>query len=494
MTPIQSAPQVEPPSDTVPEAMGTAHAVARMAGDVTRAAKALGLARGGHRPRGAHGHRSGSHRGATRKRSGLSPRSRRRSIVYDATLTMTATAFAFVMPFVIVPLQAAADPAYLPPTGSRLRLLLSVSVAASLAMVVRRRWPLVPAALATVDLWLQGLRLLYPIGLYTLVVRGRWREAACVAVAGGLAPLGPLATVNGPPAPPLVLAINIFLYHFLPYVLVPGLVGVSVRAHRLRIEVMRDHAQRLVREEELATRNARLEERARIARDLHDVVAHYVGLIVIQAGALELRSAQLAPETAQVASLIGGLGRSSMGELRDLLDVLRSDTDEQPPPSDEPATAAWRQEVEDLVTRTRQTGIEVTWELRGELAQAHAPANDIAFRVVQEGLSNALRHAPGAPAEVLVEALADELRVRVHNGPASKAHPDGPPPSGHYGLKGMRERITSMGGTLLAEPAPDGGFQLSATIPTIGPLDDPRSARRRRSPGAPGDQADTRNR
>lgn len=443
-----------------------------------------------------------AHRRARHKRFGLPSRSQRRSFLYDVVLTVIATVVSFVLPFVVVPQRDAAFPG--PPgiAGPRFALTVGVSMAASLTMIVRRRRPLIPAVLATVDLWLNGVGYLYPVGLYTLVVRGRWGWALFIGLAGALTPLVALALAPEPPPGlppppdfPLAVQVTNYLYNLLiPFVLAPGAVAVAVRAHRLRIEVMRDHAQRLVREEELSARNARLEERADIARDLHDVVAHYVGLIVMQAGALELRSLQSAPEVSGVASLIGDLGRRSMGELRDLLDVLRCDPDIQDRLSDDLVTAAWRQEVEDLVARTRQTGTAVTWELRGELSAAHDAANQVAFRAVQEGLSNALRHAPGAPADVRAEALADRLQVRVRNGPATRAHPNGPPPSGGYGLTGMRERIEAMGGTLLAEPTPEGGFQLSATIPTIGRPDDPRPARRRRDPGAPGDPADTRNR
>lgn len=411
--------------------------------------------------------------------TGLAPRPKLRSFIYDLMLAAVATAYALLAPLSLALFPAMpADPGvpFAQPSPLAVSVSVYASLAASLSVLLRRRLPLVPAVLAVVSLSVHGVRELYPVALYTLVVQGRHRWAVFVGLAGAAIPIAltvafpPPPPPPGLPAPPPIALFNEYvLGHLAPLVAAPVLIGASVRTYRLYIELARDRARRLEREQELTALNARLEERTRIARDLHDVVAHYVGLSVIQAGALEIRSTD-GPVT-DTARLIGDLGRRAMSELRDLLDVLRSDADPaaQGSVSDEETTGIWRGKVQDLVVRTQQAGASVSWEMSGEVTQSGADTNDIAYRVVQEGLSNALRHAPGAPIHFTVAASPRELHVRVRNGaPTAASPPGGRPPSGGYGLVGMRERIAGMGGSLVTLPTSDAGFLLEATIPTAG--------------------------
>ncbi|WP_190093857.1 sensor histidine kinase [Streptomyces melanogenes] len=386
-------------------------------------------------------------------------------------LAAATTAYSLLAPLALAltPAPPAGPGAPVPHTSP---LAVAVSVAASVSLLLRRRLPLIPAVLATAALLLHGAGGLYPIALYTLVVQGRYRWAGFTGLAGAAIPIVGTAVVPPPPpglpAPPLPVLIDTYVLDYLvPAVAAPVLIAASVRTYRMYLDVARDRARRLEREQELSALNARLEERTRIARDLHDVVAHYVGLSVIQAGALEIRATD-AP-VADTARLIGDLGRRAMSELRDLLDVLRTDSDPtaREPVPDAEVTAVWQREVADLVLRTQQAGAAVSWEMSGELTQAGAAANDIAYRVVQEGLSNSLRHAPGAPVHFTVAASSRDLHVRVRNEAATDASPPGGrPPSGGYGLVGMRERVTAMGGSLVSTPTSDAGFLLEATIPT----------------------------
>ncbi|MBT2511488.1 hypothetical protein J7I98_37985 [Streptomyces sp. ISL-98] len=427
---------------------------------------------------------SGGHR-----RLGVAVRPKRRTLAYDAVLTVAVTAYTLFVQLILLPALAAADPKYAAviPVGNLRLLIIVVSVLASLALALRRRWPLIPAVLAIVELWLQrGSPFLYPIALYTLVTRGRPGWAALTAMAGAAVPVFvPLPTLAlAPPLPfPALVTFTVKMY-ILPTIVLPVLIAATVRTHRLHIGIIKDHAHRLKREQRLSASNARLEERARFARDLHDGVAHYVGLMIIQAGALEVRSSG-APEVTCTAALIGDLGRQGMAELRDLLDLLRSDPNATDGMSDQMADETWRREVQELVDRTQQAGARVTWRMTGEILHAGSAANRTAYRVIQEGISNAIRHAHGAEIDVAVVARPHLLEVVVRNGPkAAQGDAAARSLGSGYGLRGMRERVTQTGGVLLADATPDGGFHLSASIPTIGQPHDPRPSRRRRGNGA----------
>ncbi|MEV4703502.1 histidine kinase [Actinoplanes sp. NPDC049316] len=211
-------------------------------------------------------------------------------------------------------------------------------------------------------------------------------------------------------------------------------------------------------------RRAVLEERTRIAREMHDVVAHHMSMIAVQAETAPYRVNGLpAPAEAEFAS-IATAARSALGDMRRLLGVLRADADEAPR-TPQPGLA----DVAALVETAARAGLEVS--LTGEALPEVPEATGLAaYRIVQEALANAARHAPGGPVRVLVRATPQALLVDVRNGPPvsdrepTAALPDAVAGPGH-GLAGMRERATLLGGTLDAGPQEDGGYRVAAVLP-----------------------------
>ncbi len=234
-----------------------------------------------------------------------------------------------------------------------------------------------------------------------------------------------------------------------------AVVGQSLHA---RLETQR----RLREQEEVSelerARRTVLEERARIARDLHDVVAHHMSMVVVQAESAPYRMPDLSAEARDEFASIGGSAREALNEIRALLSVLRAETQDV-----ELAPQPGLDELDDLVEGARRAGVSVDLDITGTPRQLRTAVGLAAYRIVQESLANAARHAPGAPVRVAVGYGDDVLDVRVVN-----AAPDvaiAPGPAGH-GLTGMRERVDVVRGTLDAGPTVDGGFEVSASLPT----------------------------
>jgi signal transduction histidine kinase len=240
---------------------------------------------------------------------------------------------------------------------------------------------------------------------------------------------------------------------------VPVLLGLWIGIRRALITHLRDEAERLEREQLLDTERAKAQERARIAREMHDVVAHRVGLMVLHAGALEVSLAD--PAAAQQAALVRQTGREALQELRDILGILREGEDRallDPQP-----TLA---DLDRLVQQSRDTGMAVSVAVDGTRRQLPATVERTAYRLVQEALTNVHRHAANAATEVGVRYGREELEVAVRNArPANGPHPGLALASGGHGLVGLRERVTLLGGTFQAGPRLDGGFEVRASIP-----------------------------
>ncbi|MET7424709.1 histidine kinase [Dactylosporangium sp. NPDC005555] len=226
--------------------------------------------------------------------------------------------------------------------------------------------------------------------------------------------------------------------------------GTGVRARRDRIAYLEERTRRLT-EEQAAAAGA---ERARIARDMHDVLAHSVGLMVVQAegGASVVRSDAARAEAAFDA--IADTGREALVQLRHALGVLR---DQRPEPPGLDAVAS-------LVERARRTGLDVTLT-RDAVPPVPADVGATAFRVVQEALTNAVKHAGARHVAVVLAAEGPSLRVRIRDdgrggGSAVPGHVPG------HGLAGMAERVAAVGGTLRTGAPPHGpGFEVSALLP-----------------------------
>lgn len=200
-----------------------------------------------------------------------------------------------------------------------------------------------------------------------------------------------------------------------------------------------------------------LEERARIARELHDVVAHHMSVIAIQAEAVPMAAAGDAARLESGLAEIRTLSLEALAELRQVLGVLRDEegrTDTAPQPG--------LDRIDELAANARSAGLTVKVERSGRLDGLPPAVGLSAYRIAQESLSNAMRHAPGAAVSLVLTRDGDRLRLRVTNGPGTS--PGGAPGAGQ-GLVGMRERASLLGGALRAGPVTGGGYEVTATLP-----------------------------
>ena len=205
---------------------------------------------------------------------------------------------------------------------------------------------------------------------------------------------------------------------------------------------------------------AAMEERARIARDLHDVVAHHVSAIAVEAESARVTTEGLSDEGRAHFESIGQTARDALTEMRRLLGVLREDASADAVRDPQPSLT----HVNDLVETARGAGSPVTLTLEGAVVPLPTGVDLCAYRILQEALTNVRRHAPGAAVEVELEYQPEVLRLRVrdHGPGAALEDPDG------HGLLGMRERAIMVGGTLTAGPAEGEGFVVEAVLPIAG--------------------------
>ncbi|AOW94461.1 two-component sensor histidine kinase [Rhodococcus sp. WMMA185] len=223
----------------------------------------------------------------------------------------------------------------------------------------------------------------------------------------------------------------------------------------------------LAQQEELSelerTRRTVLEEKARIARDLHDVVAHHMSMVVVQAQSAPYRLQDVSDETRAEFDSIGSAGRAALNEVRGLLGVLRSDgqlAEHAPQPGAE--------QIGELLDGSRSAGIPVVWNIEGEPSRVSEPVGLVMYRILQESLANAARHAPGAQVQVDI-AYSGPATLAVVNAPSPETAADSvAESSGGHGIIGMRERAHAVGGVFAAGPRADGGFEVTATFAASG--------------------------
>ncbi|MFD9455729.1 sensor histidine kinase [Streptomyces sp. NPDC059985] len=233
-----------------------------------------------------------------------------------------------------------------------------------------------------------------------------------------------------------------------------------------------DAQQRIAEQESISeaerSRRTLLEERARIARELHDVVAHHMSVITVQADSAPYRLPGMAEPVREEFEAIAASARESLGEMRRLLTVLRGDGaagDGEGERAPQPGMDRLQQLVEAIV----RAGQPVELSLAAGAGDGVPPAVDLsAYRIVQEALANVVRHAPGARTRVSVTRDAGEVLVLVVNGPARDSVVELESSGTGHGLVGMRERVRLTGGTLDTGPLPDGGFRVAARLPLNG--------------------------
>jgi signal transduction histidine kinase len=350
-----------------------------------------------------------------------------------------------------------------PPPDPLIAADVVAGVLACLALWLRRRWPVgVAVALAVVSSFSDMAALAVLVSLFTVAVHRRWPTV--VAVAGlNLVSLAVYLVVRP------VAGMEWMAFGALGAALTAAVVawGMFVRARRQLIRSLQDRALRAEAEQLLRVDQARQLERTRIAREMHDVLAHRISLLSMHAGALEFRPDAPAAEIARAAGVIRASARQALEDLREVIGVLRDSPDGVPSTRPQPTLG----DLPALVEEVRGAGVRITEQYRvGDLGAAPVVAGRTAYRVVQEGLTNVRKHAPGAAASVAVSGgPEDGLTVEVGNPPPVGARLHAPLPSGGTGLVGLRERVTLAGGHLEHGWTPDGDFRLSAWLPWPAP-------------------------
>jgi len=330
-------------------------------------------------------------------------------------------------------------------------------------LLARRRFPFgAPAAfwlLAAAASFVDGRLIPFPAGLYlagmlAAFLLGNLRDAILARV--GLAViLGSMATIifNRPGHSPGELV-------FIPLLFgIAWLAGFALNARAEQADAAEARAAQAERERETAARIAVAEERARIARELHDIVAHAVSVMVLQVGAVRHK---LPDELADESGALRGVeqaGRTALAEMRRLLSAMRRDGDDL-----ELAPQPGLGGVGALVAEIGRAGLPVTLHVEGEAAPLPRAIDLSAYRIVQEGLTNALKHARAHRADVTLRYAPDELQIEVRDDGTGGGASNGP----GYGLVGVGERVKIYGGTMTAGAAPDGGFVLGARLPLGG--------------------------
>ncbi len=305
-------------------------------------------------------------------------------------------------------------------------------------------------------------------------IRRPWRAVGAYAAGLVLYVVPALLADGGEGIPGLSLLMTAVLGGgpYLALAVVPGLASRYRAQRRDLLEALRRHNAQLVREQAMVARQARLLERQRIAQDMHDSLGHQLALIAVHAGALEVDPG-LGDRQREGVGILREAARSAMRELREAVGILRDDTEEPPVPAPGPEPEAagapharGAAGVDALVASSRSAGAPVELRRSGE-RRPLAPAVDHAvYRIVQEGLTNAHKHAPGAPITVELRYEPDSLVVEVANAPVPEGAPSGPPAiSGGQGLAGLEERARLVGGMVHSGPSPDGGFRLAGVLP-----------------------------
>lgn len=353
---------------------------------------------------------------------------------------------------------------------------LTVLALSVLPAALRRLWPhgvlavLVPSAAVATALDSHGyLPLAVGYAIYLIPLRVPRREAVAllfatlVVLAAGLGVYAASPGMPGDFGDTARLAAQDLLY-----VSVAWLVGFAVRQQRSFTAAARERAEREVRERLAQARRISSEQRLQIARELHDVLAHTVSLIAVQAGVANYVVKTYPEEAARALASIEATSRGTLREMRALLAMLRADgtddTDVRVDAGLSPAPGL--ADLDGLVSRTAEAGLLVELEVSGDRPVLSAGIDLAAYRVVQEAVTNVLKHAGTDGCQVRVDYREDAFSVQVTDGGTGGT--GGAPGLGH-GLVGMRERVGMYGGRFDAGPLPGRGFRVTASFPLTGP-------------------------
>lgn len=290
---------------------------------------------------------------------------------------------------------------------------------------------------------------LYAVALYTSPLQ-RAVAVTAVALAGAAVVFVTGPAVHGRAASGLLLTLVLTV--------VAVLLAALVRTERDRLEALRQRAAALERERDAAAREATVQERLRIARDLHDLVGHGLSSMAVQSSTARLLiDSGDVPAARDRMLAVEASSRSAMQEMRQLLGVLRDEGGPERMPS---PTAA---QVPRLIDAVRDAGLAVSLVVEGELDGVPPDVGLTAYRIVQESLTNAMKHAPGATVDVRVDVRSDQVRLEVRDRGASSLNLSGR--AGH-GLMGIRERVAALDGLMEAGPTCTGdGWRVAAVLP-----------------------------
>ncbi|MFC0434383.1 sensor histidine kinase [Kutzneria buriramensis] len=335
---------------------------------------------------------------------------------------------------------------------------IAVAVAGSAVLAVRSRFPRTVVLLTSLLVVLDGVFTPLLFAVYTLgakrgSTRSTWLVAAWALVVM-LVPWWPgfqlrfrVNDIND------AIAAALFPLGFIGF---PLLLGLWVWQRRQLVASLRERTRQAELERDMLAVKAVADERTRIARELHDVVAHRVSLLTVQAGAVSLSPNK---ELAEFAEGIRQNGAAAMEELREMLSVLRREDGDLAPKHPQPTLAA----ACELIADASAAGQHVQASLPEELPEVPGTTARAVYWLLHESLANTAKHAPGADIEVVLRDHDDRLDVRVAN---TVGLPRATPvPKSGFGLIGMRERVVLSGGTLAVGPLPGGGFEVAATFP-----------------------------
>lgn len=371
--------------------------------------------------------------------------------MHDVALSAVIVIAAFVPPPVPV----------FQPTGTLATVLVLLPV---LVLPLRGRWP-IPVLVACLVLFgltavtgtlSPGAGLATAVATFQVVTRS---TRSTGLVVGGLAAAA-LMAVSLPVTIGSVFDPRVLQFGLL--VAFATAAGDGARSHRAYIVAITERAERAERTREAEARRRVTEERLRIARDLHDAVAHQIAVISLNAGAAS-SAIDTKPQKAKDALVtIRSAARTVLAEIGDLLNMLRSDEDRSAAGTGAPQPGL--EQLDGLVDRFAEAGLDVTVRREGDLARASGAIGMVGYRVVQEALTNAHKHGAEHRAHVLVEADAGSVTVTVTNpAPTAAGAAVGHPGPGH-GLTGLHERVASVRGTLHAGPTL-GGWEMVARLP-----------------------------
>ncbi|MCI2418903.1 histidine kinase [Saccharopolyspora sp. K220] len=348
-------------------------------------------------------------------------------------------------------------------------LYVVVGLLLTVPLAVRRIWPVPSAYVALLGVAIMSVAhqgadfaaatVVACVMIYTLVAgAGRWKAALYTALTGGLFLLR-LFTQQGLPEN----VIGLVLVQVAFFVLLAGfcwMLGEFVGARRAYHAEVERRLHSLEFERDQQARIAVAEERNRIAREVHDVLAHSVSVMVTQADGAGY-ALRHKPELAECAlQAIGSTGREALGELRSLLGVLRGPAEGEPGRIPQPTSA----DLHDLVDRVRDLGVRVSLQVTGDFTELSTGIGLSVYRIVQESLTNVVKHGgPGATARVRADNDGQRIEIEVLDDGKRRKRTE--LTSGGNGLIGMRERAVVYGGTLEAGRRADGGWRVHALLP-----------------------------